>query len=182
MKKILIFVTTLDGKVTKGDNPFVKSWSSRSDQEYFRNIWSSSSLIVMGSKTFILDPIKPSPARLLIVITSRPHEFSQFNVPGQIEFTDEKPTEIVSRLEKKGIGQMLIVGGPHLAASFLREKLIDELWLTIEPKIFGEGNDLVSGEKLDISLKLISCEKVNDEGTLITKYAVLKPSDLPRGA
>ncbi len=34
---------------------------------------------------------------------------------------------------------MLVVGGPHVATSFLKAQLIDELWLTIEPKIFGMG-------------------------------------------
>ena len=58
--------------------------------------------------------------------------------------------------------------------SFLKEQLIDEVWLTIEPKIFGTGGNFVIEEELDIDLKLLSCEKVNEQGTLITKYAVIK--------
>jgi dihydrofolate reductase len=69
---------------------------------------------------------------------------------------------------------MLVVGGPHIATSFLKEQLIDELWLTYEPRIFGTGDNFATGEKLDINLRLISNEKVNDQGTLITKYTVLK--------
>jgi dihydrofolate reductase len=69
---------------------------------------------------------------------------------------------------------MLVVGGPHIATSFLREQLIDELWLTIEPKIFGMGANFAIDAKLDIDTRLIQYEKVNDQGTLITKYAVLK--------
>jgi dihydrofolate reductase len=56
----------------------------------------------------------------------------------------------------------------------LKEQLIDELWLTIEPRIFGTGGSFVIEENLDIKLKLISYEKVNDEGTLITKYGVIR--------
>jgi dihydrofolate reductase len=66
------------------------------------------------------------------------------------------------------------VGGPHVATSFLKEQLIDELWLTLEPKIFGTGGNFATDENLDINLRLIHCEKVNKQGTLITKYAVLK--------
>ena len=69
---------------------------------------------------------------------------------------------------------MLVVGGPHVATSFLKEQLIDELWLTFEPKIFGIGGNFATDVKLDINLRLIHCEKVNEQGTLITKYAVLK--------
>jgi dihydrofolate reductase len=69
---------------------------------------------------------------------------------------------------------MLVVGGAHIGTSFLKEQLIDELWLTIEPRIFGAGSNFAIEEKLDINLQLIKCEKVNTRGTLITKYAVLK--------
>ena len=50
---------------------------------------------------------------------------------------------------------MLVVGGPHVATSFLKEQLIDELWLTFEPKIFGTGGNFVTDVKLDINLHLI---------------------------
>jgi dihydrofolate reductase len=69
---------------------------------------------------------------------------------------------------------MLIVGGAQIATSFLRDGLIDELWLTIEPKIFGKGANFVIEEKLDIGLELLSCTRANNQGTLITKYKVIR--------
>jgi dihydrofolate reductase len=69
---------------------------------------------------------------------------------------------------------LVVVGGPHIGTSFLKEQLIDELWLTFEPKIFGIGGNFVTDEKLDINLRLIHYAKVNEQGTLITKYVVLK--------
>ena len=67
-------------------------------------------------------------------------------VPGQIEFTNESPVELTTRFKSKGHKQMLVVGGPHVATSFLKEQLIDELWLTIEPKIFGTGGNFATDE------------------------------------
>ena len=128
----------------------------------------------MGSKTFLADPQKPSPDHQLVVMTKDPEKYNHLQFPGQIEFTNETPTQIFERFEKKGKELMLVVGGPHVATSFLKAKLINELWLTIEPKIFGEGDNFAEGEKLDIQLKLISFSKVNDEGTLINKYEVMK--------
>ena len=69
---------------------------------------------------------------------------------------------------------MLVAGGAHVATSFIKAKLIDELCLTLEPKIFGYGSNLVAEEKLDIELKLLSSEKVNERGTLINKYMIIK--------
>ncbi len=174
MKIILVFVATLDGKVTKWGNPMVRSWSSRSDQEYFSRIWDESQLIVMGINSFNADPLKPSSKHLLVVMTHHPSEYKKYEVPGQIEFSYESPTQLTSRLNKQGYKQMLLVGGPQIATVFLKEKLVDEIWLTIEPRIFGTGGNFVAGEMLDIDLRLISCEQANEKGTLITKYYVIK--------
>ena len=69
---------------------------------------------------------------------------------------------------------MMVVGGPHIATSFLKDNLIDELSLSLEPKIFASGGNFVVEDKLDINLRLVSYEKVNEQGTLIMKYEVLK--------
>jgi dihydrofolate reductase len=166
MKTILIFVSTTDGKVTKWGDPHVKLWSSHQDQDYYKKIWNESRLIVMGSNTFNAEPVNPSSNHQLIIMTGHPDKYKSFEISGPIELT--------ARFEKKGYEQMLVVGGPHIATSFLKEQLIDELWLTFEPKIFGIGGNFVTDGKLDINLRLIHYAKVNEQGTLITKYLVLK--------
>ena len=174
MKAVLIFVSSLDGKVTKWDDPNVKIWTSHQDQEYYRQIWNECRLIVMGSNTYNVDPHPASPNHLKVVMTSHPEKYKSNYAPGQLEFTSESPKELFSRFEKEGRKDVLVIGGPHVATSFLKDALIDELWLTIEPKIFGAGSNFAIEEKLDISLELLSFEKVNKQGTLITKYAVVK--------
>jgi dihydrofolate reductase len=174
MKIILIFVSTLDGKVTKWGDPHVSLWSSHQDQDYYKKVWDESKLIVMGSNTFNADKINPSASHQIIVMTSHPDKYKNLEIPGQIEFTNETPVDLVYRFKIKDHQQMLVVGGPHVATSFLNGQLIDELWLTIEPKIFGMGDNFATDAKLDIKLRLFHCEKVNDGGTLITKYAVLR--------
>jgi dihydrofolate reductase len=174
MKTILIFVSTLDGKVTKWGEPHVSLWSSHQDQDYYKMIWDESQLIVMGSNSFNAEKFKPSANHRIIVMTGHPDKYKSLEAPGQIEFTNETPVELSSRFASKGQQQMLVIGGPHIATSFLKEQLIDELWLTFEPKIFGLGDNFATGAKLDINLRLIHHERVNDQGTLITKYAVLK--------
>lgn len=174
MKTILIFVSSLDGKVTKWDEPNVRLWSSHQDQDYYKKVWSESRLIVMGSATFNADTFNPSADHQMIVMTSQPDKHKSLAVPGQLEFTSKTPFELSSGFAIKGYQQMLVVGGPHIATAFLKEQLIDELWLTIEPRIFGMGQNFATDAKLDISLRLIQSEKVNDQGTLITRYAVLK--------
>ncbi|RNI38002.1 hypothetical protein EFY79_07160 [Hanamia caeni] len=174
MKVICVFVATLDGKITKWNAPRVRDWTSQEDQKYYKQIWNDFDLIVMGSNTYLAEKFSSSPKRLLLVMTRHPSTYKQYEVPGQIEFTDQSPEDIVTECQQKGYKNMIMAGGPHLTTSFFQKKLIDELWLTIEPKIFGTGGNLVIEERLDIDLQLLSIEKVNKKGTLITKYAILR--------
>ena len=174
MKTILVFVSTLDGKVTKWGDPHVQSWSSSKDQDYFNKIWNNARLLIMGSNTFNAGPIKPTSNHLLVIMTRQPHKYKSYETLGQLEFRNESPVQLTKQFENEGYEYMFVVGGAHIATSFLKEQLVDELWLTIEPKIFGVGGNFVIEEKLNINLQLISCESVNKQGTLLTKYTVLK--------
>jgi dihydrofolate reductase len=127
----------------------------------------------MGSKTFNADRFKLLPNHQLIVMTRHRDNYKSREVPGQLQFTNESPLELITRFKTKGHKQMLVVGGPHVATSFLKAQLIDELWLTLEPRIFGTGGNFATDVRLDIKLRLLHFEQVNEKGTLICKYAVL---------
>jgi dihydrofolate reductase len=128
----------------------------------------------MGSGTYDPDPVKPVSRHHFVVITRQPERYKSHEVPGELEFTNDSPLLLMERFKRAKEEKVLIVGGATIAALFLKAQLIDELWLTIEPKIFGLGANFVNEEKLDIDLKLFSCEEANDQGTLILKYKVLK--------
>jgi 5-amino-6-(5-phosphoribosylamino)uracil reductase len=62
--------------------------------------------------------------------------------PGQAPgFQRHLPLEpwprLLSRLAAEGLKRLLVLGGAHLAASLLREALIDELQLTLCPQLLG---------------------------------------------
>jgi dihydrofolate reductase len=173
MRTILIFVSSVDGKITRWGDPMIRSWSSQADQAYFDAIWNNYRVIIMGSGTYSPAPLKPDSKHLYIVLTSRPERYNKAEEPGHLEFSSETPSILLERIRKSNEETVLIVGGAHIATSFLREKLIDEIWLTIEPRIFGSGGCFVTETELDINLNLISITKANDRGTLLTKYKVL---------
>lgn len=88
--------------------------------------------------------------------------------------------ELVAEFTKQKKQAIFIDGGPHLLGSFFALNLIDEVFLTIAPKIFGNQDNLaltmVEGtlfSKDNISnLKLLSVEKAEDEVYL--RYQVIK--------
>jgi dihydrofolate reductase len=179
MRIILVFVSTLDGKITKWGDPKVSSWTSEADKKYFRKTWNEAPVIVMGSHTFLAEKLGSVREHLVIVMTRNPALYKDKEVKGHLEFSNESPARLAARFEQDNFETLLVVGGAHIATSFLKADLIDEIWLTIEPKIYGKGGNFVTEQELDLELRLISCEQVNPEGTLITKYKVLKKSGMP---
>ena len=69
---------------------------------------------------------------------------------------------------------MLLVGGSKIYSSFMKEGLVDELYLTIEPVVFGNGKNLFSDESFETKLELVSSKKLNKKGTILLKYRVLR--------
>lgn len=153
MKVILVFVSTLNGRITRGDDPEVRHWSSDSDKEHYARVWNDAKQVVMGSTTWKENVIKTSPGKLILVMTGKPGEYKGHEIPGQLEFTSSSPSEIVARFKKAGNDTVTVVGGPAIATSFLKAGLVDELWLTIEPRLFGKGINLVSESDIDVRLK-----------------------------
>jgi dihydrofolate reductase len=173
MKIALLYVASVDGKITKwGNSPSI--WASEEDAKHFHAILDKSKLIVMGSKSFKPTVSKPIPGVRRIVLTRTPQKYTEFAVPSQLEFTSESPEVLVERLEKEGFKEMLLVSGTRVTSEFFKKHLVDELWLTIEPKLFGSGNGLITDEQFDISLKLMDVKQLNNQGTLLLQYKVQK--------
>lgn len=174
MKITLAIVTSVNGKSTKG-NLSPKDWASKEDQSYFSSLITHHNLIVMGKNTYkIIKPnLKHSPQKLRVVMTRSLQQFSKFAIPNQLEFTDLQPKQLIKNLEDRGFKQLLLVSGAKLNTAFFKENLINELYLTLEPKIFGSGFGIVDKLPLHINLKLISIKKLNSQGTLLLQYSVL---------
>jgi len=52
---------------------------------------------------------------------------------------DERPAPgwVLDRLAERGIGSLLLEGGPHVNAAFLAAGLIDEVYWTVGPQLHG---------------------------------------------
>jgi len=172
MNIILVMVITADGKTTKWTESAVHDWSSHEDKKHFQLLKSRHRLIVMGRKTYEASKseIVLSTDTLRIVMTQRPSDFSRDAVDGQLEFTDEPVATLIKRLEAKGYETMLLVGGSRLNTEFLNNKLINECYLTIEPRFFGSGNNLFANTKANVSLELMELRQLNHQGTLMVHY------------
>ena len=175
MKITLAMVASADGKTTHGDDPKVFRWTSKEDQQHFKRLVEQAKLIIMGSKTYdaAKKMLQHQQGKLRVVLTRSPEKYADQVIPRQLEFTSETPQELVARLEKQGHTELLLASGAQVNGLFFNAGLIDEILLTIEPKLLGKGNPLAIQENL-IDLTLLSIEKLNDRGTLLLHYKINK--------
>lgn len=176
MKVVMVMVSTLNGKITRGEDSNIYSWTSKEDARLFSSFINKYRAIVMGGKTYeaVRHRIKLQSGKIRIVLTRNLGKYKEETVPGKLEFSSESPNELATRLENSGYKEMLLVGGGVINGLFLKSGLVDELYLTIEPRLFGNGKPLVEGSKLDIKLKLESIRRLNTQGTLHLHYKVQK--------
>lgn len=176
MKVKMVMLSSVDGKITKGKDPNIYTWTSSEDQKYFFSLIKKHNLIVMGRETYETSRpvIKLEKGKLRIVLTRSPEKYSIQTIKGQLEFTDESPEKLLKRLSTLGYKKMLLVGGGIINGLFLKLNLVNELFLTIESRIFGSGKNIVEGQLLNTKLQLISIKKLNKTGTLLLKYKVNK--------
>lgn len=85
--------------------------------------------------------------------------------------------DMIDDLWRRGVRRILCEGGPTLNSMLFQERLIDEIYLTIAPKLFG-GEDpltIVKGPRFDpmLRLELRSLVEINSE--LFLRYAVSYP-------
>jgi dihydrofolate reductase len=162
LKIIMMMAITVDGKIAKNDKHF-PDWTSMEDKKYFAKLSKECGVVIMGEKTFDTFP-SPLKERLSVVFTLDPERPEQENV----KWVSGEPKPVVEELEKMGFKSAILGGGAGINTLFLKNKLIDEIILTVEPKIFGAGLSLFS-EDFDVNLELLNMEKLN-ENSIALRY------------
>lgn len=170
MHIVTVDVMSANGKVTKG-NGDAHSWTSAADWKHFSTLWAEHNVLVMDDITY--EKVQPMPDvdHLRMVVTKHPKTYAKRAVKGQLEFVNETPAAIVKRLEKQQFTAMLLVG-KEVNAQFLQAGLVDEMYITVEPVLFGNGTQLLDYQNIESTLRLVSVKQLNERGTLVVHYQV----------
>jgi dihydrofolate reductase len=172
---VLIAAQSLDGFITRHDEPGT-AFTSPEDKTYFREVLGGFDAGVLGGQTYRVsrDFIRAHlPGRLLrVVLTRTPDRYAADAVPGKLEFSSAEPAGLAAELRRRGCRQCAVLGGSHVHSLFLAAGLVDEVWLTIEPALFGGGTPLLARRAI-VPLALQSAGKLGPH-TLLVKYDVVR--------
>jgi len=172
MQVFLIAAQTIDGFIGRAKNDRSFDWTSPEDKQFYVSKIKEADVIVMGRRTFESVQKFPRDSRWLIY-TSNPSEFK--NPKPEVikaEGTNEDPNKLIDRLKKEGCQKIAICGGSSIYTIFIKAGLIDRLYLTIEPVVFGQGVSLFNDQLADNKLKLVEVERLSDQ-TVMMEYELI---------
>ncbi|MEK7510116.1 MAG: dihydrofolate reductase family protein [Patescibacteria group bacterium] len=163
MKIFIIAALTADGFIAKNAAHTPMEWTSKADKLFFSQRTKQAGVVVFGQNTY--ETIgKPLPERLNIV-------YSRDKTYEGVEVTQKEPRELLQDLETRGYHEVAICGGATIYTMFMQAGVVDTLYLTIEPVLFGKGMTLFNKE-LDAKLQLVSMEKLGEHAVLL-EYKVI---------
>jgi len=99
--------------------------------------------------------------------------FSRTQPPGErnyVTFVNESPKSFVEKLLKQPGKDIWLMGGGELARDFLKEDLVDELYIGVVPVLIGEGRPLFPSGFPQREFTLIE-NKTFSKGLIALKYA-----------
>jgi dihydrofolate reductase len=186
VKTFLIVATTADGFIAQERGQTSTQWTSKEDATWFAKRTKQAGVCIMGHTTFATIN-RPLPGRTVIVQTTNLDSLADSEkqyghltldgnwnwVPGETEvlFTDLETGQILEKLKQGQVKELAICGGRSVYAEWMKLGLVDTLYLTKEPRLFGTGIPLFK-EKLDKQLKLISVKNLSAQ-TLLLEYEVI---------
>ncbi len=158
----IIAAVTADGYIAKETN-HPALWSSKADKKRFVALTKRAGVVVMGAKTFGTLPgvLKE---RVNIVYSRSGKTFEE------AETTTLSPMDLLQNLEARGFKEVAICGGAEIYSMFMKAGVVNKLYLTIEPLIFGDGIRLFK-DAMHFQLKLKEAGQA-DNGALLLEYDV----------
>lgn len=159
---IAVVAISLDGKIATAT--YQKNWSSPEDQNHLHKVEDSCDVLVMGRNSYEVAKEKLMKRNVMVFSRSSKKENKH------LVFVNPEKTKINEYLQQKKYKRICILGGPEVYSYFLERNLIDELWVTIEPIVFGQGLGIFSKLKESKQFRLLSIKKLNNKGSVLLHY------------
>lgn len=169
MHVFLIAALTADGYIAREAAQVSTKWTSKEDAQFFGERTKQAGVCIMGSTTF--DTInRPLPGRTSIVYSKNSQKYEQWG--DQVRATTLPPAQLLAQLQADGKQEVAICGGTSIYTQFMQAGLVERLYLTIEPVIFGSGLRLFA-DTLNTELKLVKTHQLSPQ-TIVQEYVVTR--------
>ena len=168
MKVILYMATTVNGLIAKKNDE--TPWSEEEYKSYFDFVKKRRNIVV-GRRTYEImktTHLTEKFRNVVIVVLSHSIHAKMDNA-----IFVSSAREAIKTLKKMGFKEIVLAGGGRINGSFLDDGLIDEIYLDVEPMVFGDGIELFSKAGKNLKLRLLGARKLSRD-TIQLHYKVIK--------
>jgi diaminohydroxyphosphoribosylaminopyrimidine deaminase/5-amino-6-(5-phosphoribosylamino)uracil reductase len=160
--------TTLDGRVTIPGGRWVTGEESR---RLVHELRAASDAVAVGMGTVRADAPRLDARDVHVLRQPRRLAFGRGPLPAEseLELRSGSLRDELAALAEEGVQSLLLEGGPTLAASFLREGLVDKLLVFVAAELSGEGPRLFEGEVPPLALSRFESRRVGED-VLLRSY------------
>ncbi len=166
MKLTMMMAVTADGMIARNHAHF-PDLTCRADKLMFKALTQKAGAVIFGSRTYEIIG-KPLAGRLNVILTRHPERYQPAD---NLMLWSGSPENLLKDLTAKGYNEVILAGGSIINSLFVKSRLIDEIVLTVAPKIFGQGVALFS-EACDLDLELLDVQNLETH-SLVLRYRVL---------
>ena len=163
---VAYIAASIDGRIAK-DCHSGTDWTSIEDWNFFQKSLEKIDAVIVGHNTYKLARARLK-KRNAIVLTSK---VQKPITKDSIIFFNPNKSNLKKFLQARKYKNVAIVGGPKVYNFCLENKMLDKLFVTIEPYVFTVGIPMFSSNKFKkYNFVLESVKKLNKKGTLLLKY------------
>ena len=177
MRKVILGAAiSLDGYIARRDGgiDFLVQPKGYSMGAFFATV----DVVAFGRKTFD-EAMKRAGGSYKAPARMPTYVFSKSKASGEREgviFTNETPAAFVDSIRKDAGKNIFVMGGGELARSFLRDDVVDELYLGVYPVLLGDGIPLFPSGFPQRDFRLVDSKSYPPEGFLELKYSTIRGS------
>ncbi len=169
VKYVAYVASSIDGRISKSAKSKI-DWTSKEDWNFLQKSLRSFDMVIVGHNTYKVAETHLK-KRNCVVLTSK---VNKMKTVGSVVFFNPKRNQqenLKKFLQNKNYKKVAILGGPKVYNFCLENKMLDELFVTIEPYVFTDGIPMFSSnlfKKYKFSLQ--SVKKLNKKGTILLQY------------
>jgi len=159
--------TSIDGRISL-EKRKLPDWTSKEDWKFFQSELAHADAVVVGRNTYLTAQSRLQ-KRTTFVLSSR---IKNTLKKGTVTFINPACNDLKKLFSV--YKTVAVVGGARVYQTMLDSNLLHELYVTIEPLVFGRGVPMFSGGSKTKQFELVSVKKLNATGTLLLHYKVKK--------
>ncbi len=169
LKITLIMVMSANGVVAQSRDQDSFEWNSAEDRQQLLERIQSIGTVLMGANTYRIIENNLYEGVDFFVVTHHP---SRFQPRKQVTFISGDVADVCHHLRKNNVDHVALLGGTETNSQFLDARMVDEIFLTIEPLLLPGEFSLANQLSDTYPLRLLDVKRLQNGQTLLLHYRV----------